>query len=169
MSQPTVIFNHGMESGPWGSKIKQLAAVAEQAGWQVVSVDYTGMYDAQARVDKLLADPAGQATPLVLVGSSMGGYVAAAASAHLRPVGLFLLAPAFFVPVYPEPAPTPQAQLTVVIHGWQDEIIPAEHSLRYAQSYPVELHLLTGTHRLMEQMPLITLLFQHFLHQVKPV
>lgn len=166
MSQATVIFNHGMESGPWGSKIKQLAAVAEQAGWQVVSVDYTGMYDAQARVDKLVAEPAGQAQPLVLVGSSMGGYVAAAASAVLRPVGLFVLAPAFFVPVYPEQAPVPHAPHTVVIHGWQDEIIPAEHSLRYAQTYGVELHLLQGNHRLMEQMPLITLLFKHFLQKL---
>ena len=35
-----VVFAHGKESGPWGSKIKHLAALAGQRGAQVLSPDY---------------------------------------------------------------------------------------------------------------------------------
>ena len=42
----------------------------------------------------------------MLVGSSLGGHVSAAAAAALRPRGLFLLAPAFYMPGFE--AYTPQ-------------------------------------------------------------
>ena len=38
--QTLVLFAHGKESGPWGSKIKHLAAIAERLGAQVWSPDY---------------------------------------------------------------------------------------------------------------------------------
>ncbi|MDQ7048472.1 MAG: hypothetical protein Q9M92_02600 [Enterobacterales bacterium] len=37
-----VIFSHGKESGPWGSKIKQLAEIAISFSFQVQSIDYQG-------------------------------------------------------------------------------------------------------------------------------
>ncbi|MFT6901716.1 MAG: hypothetical protein ACJAXS_001915 [Colwellia sp.] len=37
-----VIFSHGKESGPWGSKITKLANVAKELGFGVDSIDYTG-------------------------------------------------------------------------------------------------------------------------------
>ena len=40
MKKLLVIFSHGKESGPWGSKIRALADVAERLGAQVMSVDY---------------------------------------------------------------------------------------------------------------------------------
>ena len=54
---PLVIFSHGKETGPWGTKIKHLASVAQVAGWQVLSIDYaavTGQRDALA-ADRLAA------------------------------------------------------------------------------------------------------------------
>jgi len=36
----TVIFSHGKESGPWGSKITTMSKVAEQLGFRVESIDY---------------------------------------------------------------------------------------------------------------------------------
>ena len=50
----TVCFSHGKESGPWGSKIKCLAKVAERCGFAVESIDYQGIGDPDERVEKLL-------------------------------------------------------------------------------------------------------------------
>ena len=52
-----VVFAHGKESGPWGSKIKHLAALAGQRGAQVLSPDYADLSDPEQRVQRLLAWP----------------------------------------------------------------------------------------------------------------
>ena len=161
-----VYFNHGKESGPWGDKITRLADVARGRGFEVVSLDYQGMDDASARVDKLLASDARAANPLVLVGSSMGSYVAAVASASLQPKGLFLLAPAFYIPVFPIQEPVPHADFVTLVHGWNDELIPFENSVRYANKFKAALHLVDSDHRLSSQLPLIAALFDAFLAQL---
>jgi hypothetical protein len=48
-----VIFSHGKESGPWGSKIKRLASTAEALNFSVDSIDYSGIASPDKRVDKL--------------------------------------------------------------------------------------------------------------------
>ena len=158
-----VYFNHGKESGPWGDKITRLADVARGRGFEVQSLDYQGMDDASARVTKLLDSNARDARPLVLVGSSMGAYVAAAASASLRPRGLFLLASAFYLPDFPIPEPVPHADFVALVHGWNDELIPFENSVRYASKFKATLHLVESDHRLSSQLPLIENLFDGFL------
>jgi pimeloyl-ACP methyl ester carboxylesterase len=70
-----VFFSHGKESGPWGSKISSMAAVAKDLGWHVESIDYQGIDDPRLRVDKLVAAASDWSGRVVLVGSSMGGYV----------------------------------------------------------------------------------------------
>jgi len=158
-----VCFNHGKESGPWGDKITRLAEVARQRGFDVESVDYTGLMDPTARVQKLVDSDSARARPLILVGSSMGSYVAAVASASLRPSGLFLLAPAFYLPDFPIQEPVPHAGLVTLVHGWKDELIPPENSIRYARRFDATLHLVNSDHRLNDQLPLLALLFDAFL------
>ena len=160
-----VYFNHGKESGPWGDKITRLAEVARGRGYAVESLDYQGM-DAEARVSKLLESDARAAHPLILAGSSMGSYVAAVASASLRPRGLFLLAPAFYLPDFAVQEPVPHADFVTLIHGWNDELIPFSHSIRYADKFKATLHLVESDHRLSSQLPLIASLFDAFLAQV---
>lgn len=162
----TVCFNHGKESGPWGDKITRLAEVARRHNHTVESVDYTGIMEADARVQKLLDTDTARARPLILVGSSMGSYVAAAASASLRPIGLFLLAPAFYLPDFPQQEPIPHAELVTLVHGWKDELIPPENSIRYARRFDATLHLVDSDHRLSSQLPLIELLFDSFLQRL---
>jgi predicted esterase len=162
----SVYFNHGKESGPWGDKITRLAQVAREKGYTVESLDYTGIMDANARVQKLLDSDAARARPLILVGSSMGSYVAAAASASLGPVGLFLLAPAFYLPDFPIQEPAPHADRVALIHGWNDELIPFENSVRYTHKFNATLHLVDSDHRLSSQLPLIASLFNSFLEQL---
>jgi len=161
-----VYFNHGQESGPWGTKIRRLAQVAEAKGFAVESLDYSGIADPDLRVRKLLASTASQFSCLVLVGSSMGGYVATVASETLKPKGLFLMAPALSVPGYSVPSPIPYAEAVVVIHGWKDELIPVEHSIRFAQKHSAQLHVVDGDHRLMDHIPFIASIFDSFLDRI---
>jgi len=161
-----VYFNHGKESGPWGDKITRLADIARGRGFDAQSLDYRGL-DAEARVAKLLDSDARTARPLVLVGSSLGSYVAAVASASLRPRGLFLLAPAFYLPDFAVQEPVPHADFVTLVHGWNDELIPFENSVRYAKKFKAALHLVESDHRLSSQLPLIASLFEGFLDQIE--
>lgn len=162
----TVVFSHGKESGPWGRKITAMAATARDLGHEVESVDYRGIDDPAARVEKLIAAAARLAAPLVLVGSSMGGHVAAAAAARLRPRGVFLLAPAFYMPGFesytPQDVPCPVA----IVHGWRDDIVPVENSVRWAREHRAALHVLDSDHRLEDRIPAIGVLLSAFLADV---
>jgi pimeloyl-ACP methyl ester carboxylesterase len=158
-----VVFSHGKESGPWGSKITAMAAEVRALGWAVESVDYRGLDDPSTRVRKLLGVAAELAAPQVLVGSSMGGYVAAAAASVLRPRGLFLLAPAFYMAGYEEYTPQDVACPTAIVHGWHDVIVPVENSIRWAREHRAALHLLDSDHRLEDQIGAICLLLRAFL------
>jgi len=161
-----ILFAHGKESGPWGSKIKHLAAIAEQIGASVLSPDYSDLLDPDARVARLLALPLPDHDRLILVGSSMGGYVSTVASQSLKPVGLFLMAPAFYIPGYAVQDPHPCAARTCVAFGWGDDVIPVEHGIRFAQAHKADLHLLDSDHRLNSVLPELGELFGLFLSHV---
>ncbi len=164
-----VLFAHGKESGPWGSKIKHLAAIAERHACKVLSPDYSDLPDADARVRRLLSMELLPHGRLVLVGSSMGGYVSTVASQSLKPAGLFLMAPAFYIPGYAEQSPASGATHTSVVFGWQDEVIPVEHGIRFAQQQRAELHVMDGDHRLTSVLPEVGILFDRFLTTVLSV
>jgi predicted esterase len=144
-----VVFAHGKESGPWGSKIKHLASIAQQQGASVLSPDYSDIpNDPDARVERLLSLELPAHERLVLVGSSMGGYVSTVASATLKPDGLFLMAPAFYMPGYAVKDPQPAARSVCLVFGWNDEVIPVAHGIRFAQTHQAALHVLDTDHRL---------------------
>lgn len=154
-----VYFAHGKESGPWGSKIVSLADVARSKGFDVFSPDYSDLTDPDERVKRLIEECGRSSDATVLVGSSMGGYVSTVASEIIRPKGLFLMAPAFYIPNYHIQEPPPFAGRVVIFHGWNDDVVPVEHSIRYARKYRSELHLLDSDHRLNDQIPVLTCLF----------
>jgi acetyl esterase/lipase len=160
-----VIFAHGKESGPWGSKIKHLAAIAEKHGAAVLSPDYSDIQeDPDARVARLLSMTLPPHDRLVLVGSSMGGYVSTVASQTLKPAGLFLMAPAVYIPGFGvDQDPAPSADHVCVVFGWNDEIIPVEYGIRFAQKHRASLHVLDGDHRLNSVLPKVGELFEQFL------
>jgi len=159
----TVVFSHGKESGPWGAKITAMAAVVRDLGCAVESVDYRGLDDPAARVRKLIGLGKDFQGPLVLVGSSMGGHVSAAAASPLQPRGLFLLAPAFYMAGYEEYTPQDVTSPTAIVHGWHDAIVPVENSIRWAREHQAALHLLNSDHRLEDQIDAICLLLRAFL------
>jgi pimeloyl-ACP methyl ester carboxylesterase len=163
----TVIFSHGKESGPWGGKITAMAAVVRDLGIGVESVDYRGMEDPAARVRKLIETAASLGGSLVLVGSSMGGHVCAAAAALVKPRGLFLLAPAFYMPGYEAHTPRDVACPIAIVHGWGDDIVPVDNSVRWARQHRAALHLLDSGHRLEDQIQTICRLLGDFLAELR--
>jgi surfactin synthase thioesterase subunit len=160
-----VFFNHGRDSSPWTTKIKRLAKTAQAKGFAIESLDYTGILDPDRRVQILLDSVNAEIRPLILVGSSMGGYVSTVASELLKPQGLFLLAPALYMEDYAVQDPRPCAEIISIVHGWNDEIIPVDHSIRFARKHHAHLHLVDDDHRLMNQLSTIVWLFNWFLDQ----
>ena len=177
MKNLLVVFSHGKESGPWGSKIRALADIAEQLGGTFISVDYrehpVGVYhdqngagEADRRVGQLLSIQPPEHIKLVLVGSSMGGYVSTVATARLKPDGLFLLAPAFYLTGYANQDPAPRSKRTLIVQGWNDSVVPVQNSIKFAKLHQCDLHVLNGDHRLNDAIPKTEPLFELFLKQV---
>lgn len=146
-----VVFSHGKETGPNGRKISQLREIAEQAGAQTISIDYTQTMQPEERVQILLATELPAYDHLILVGSSMGGYVSTRASEQLKPDGLVLMAPAFGMADYPVPYPIPHASNVAVVHGWQDEVIPVSHVIEWAKQHQIRLQLVSDDHSLHQE------------------
>ncbi|MEW6264897.1 MAG: YqiA/YcfP family alpha/beta fold hydrolase [Thermodesulfobacteriota bacterium] len=161
-----VCFSHGLESGPQGAKIAALTEVAEALGFEVEALDYRGQPDPDLRVEKLLAHGRAVTKPLVLAGSSLGGYVATVAAAELPALGLFLLAPALYLPGPRRREYRPGARVITVVQGWRDEVIPLENTLRFARENQATLHLVDGDHRLIENIPELKVYFRLFLEAV---
>ncbi|OSM07074.1 alpha/beta fold hydrolase [Magnetofaba australis] len=162
-----VIFSHGKEAHPAGEKILALTRVATQLGFTTESIDYRDQRnDPEGRVARLLAAADNAPRPLVLVGSSMGGYVSAVASASLRPQGMLLLAPAIGLPGYADPDPQPCADHLQIVHGWMDEIAPVQNVTAYAFAHAAPLCVLPDGHRLLASMTQIEMLFAQLLQRV---
>lgn len=143
-----VIFSHGQESGPWGTKIRAMAELVESMGYGADSIDYQGIADPTERVEKCVRECASIDDRLILVGSSMGGHVATAAAAQVRAAGLFVLAPAYYMQGYEDLTPAPPDLPICIVHGWHDDIVPVDNSIRFARSCSATLHIVDGDHRL---------------------
>jgi pimeloyl-ACP methyl ester carboxylesterase len=166
MTRPFVCFSHGQESGPWGTKINVMAAAVRDAGCEADSIDYQGMPDPRERVEKLVAACEKIEQPLVLVGSSMGGHVATAAAERAGASGLFVLAPAYYMPGYEEQTPVAPRIPIEIVHGWHDDIVPVDNSIRYARECSATLHLVNGDHRLTANIDGITVWLLQFIQNL---
>ncbi len=162
----TVIFSHGQESGPWGTKIRTMAERARALGCEADSIDYQGIEDPTKRVDKLIVEAGNIDDRLILVGSSMGGHVATAAAQELNAVGLFVLAPAYFMTGHEDLTPEPPQMPICIIHGWRDDIVPVENSIRFAQNCRATLHIVDGDHRLTANIEEINKYLEDFIAHV---
>lgn len=163
----TIWFAHGKESGPNGTKIQHLAAIAKTSGFATESPDYSDLTDPDRRVvrlEKLLLETREPAP--ILVGSSMGGYVSAVVASRTQVAGLFLMAPALYMPGYETGVVEPRSDHVSLVHGWRDDIIPWKNSLRYAEKYAAELHLIDSDHRLNDDLEQVGELFRDFLTRI---
>lgn len=151
------ILSHGFESGPDATKVTALAEAAEGFGWTHERPDYTDLDakreiselgDVPARLERLraLARTAAARGPLILAGSSLGAYISARIALEVPVRALFLMAP----PLRMGPLPAldaPPVPISIV-HGWDDELIPAMDVARWAQARRARLLMVDDSHRL---------------------
>ena len=163
MDNVRLIWCHGSLSRPWGAKSEALAAVAREAGLTMEAPDFSDQEDPDLRVERLTTLLAEHRGPALIAGSSMGGYVAAAAAGPADVRGLFLLAPAFYLPGYAAQSFSGLPAALTVVHGWDDDVVPAENSIRFARTHGARLHLLPDGHRLSDSIDDLTGLFARFL------
>ncbi|HJR75075.1 MAG TPA: hypothetical protein VJ806_15730 [Luteimonas sp.] len=151
------ILSHGFESGPDATKVTALAEAAQALGWTHERPDYTDLDakrevtelgDVPARLRRLLglAQAAAARGPLVLAGSSLGAYISGLISLQVPVAGLFLMAP----PIRMGEAPELDAAIvpTSILHGWNDELIPAQHVVDWAHRRRARLLMVDDSHRL---------------------
>jgi len=166
MTQPRVVFSHGQESGPWGSKILAMSSMAKDLGCAIDSIDYQGIADPTERVDKLIDACRSMDGKIILVGSSMGGHVATAAAQAVGAAGLFVLAPAFYMSGFEALTPEPPAIPMEIVHGWHDDIVPPENSIRFAGQCSATLHMVDGDHRLTNNIDEINFYLGRFITRI---
>jgi alpha/beta superfamily hydrolase len=143
-----VVFSHGKESGPNGAKIQAMREAAENLGFKTVSIDYRACQDEVERKSLLRSYLSNQSGKIILVGSSMGGYVSAALANEFELSALFLLCPALSLEGYERVDYTPRTDKIVLVHGWNDDVVPVESSIQFAREHKAMLHLLPDNHRL---------------------
>jgi predicted esterase len=97
----------------------------------------------------------------------MGGHVATAAADSLLAAGLFVLAPAYYMEGYEDLTPPPPSMPICIVHGWHDDIVPVENSIRYARECSATLHLVNGDHRLTENIDEINGYLEQFIENLK--
>jgi alpha/beta superfamily hydrolase len=151
------ILSHGFESGPDATKVTALAEAAERLGWTHERPDYTDLDakreigplgDVPARLLRLnaLAHAAAARGPLVLAGSSLGAYISARIALEVPTQALFMMAP----PLTMGPLPALEAPKIPIsiLHGWDDELIPASAVVDWAHARRARLLMVDDSHRL---------------------
>ena len=187
------LYLHGFASGPKSSKAQYFRQQFASLGipLEILQLDQGDFEHLTISGQLQLVEETARGQPSVLIGSSLGGYLAALyAARHAEVERVVLLAPAFRFPSYwpaslgaaklddwqstgklsvfhyaanaerslgyefyqdgiqYEPEPD-VGQPALILHGTQDQVVPAEFSVAYAEHRPnVELHLLDSGHEL---------------------
>ena len=136
-----IIFAHGLEGSPNGSKIQTL----RNSGNEVLAPDFQGMplIERVELLEKISLDYADKKP--ILGGSSYGGLTAAIVAMRFpeRFSGLLLCAPALHLKEPPVNDTTtliaPEGLPTVIIHGIEDDIVPISCSIEYANRSGIEI------------------------------
>lgn len=146
-----VLFLHGLESAPNGSKYVALTA----AGYEVIAPDLQGL----GLVERVaVAVEMIRLHRCIVVGSSFGGLTAVLATmqAGVEIPGIVLAAPAlgFEDPGYEGLASLHPVAHTVIVHGDADDICPLKYSQDYVANHEhVELVVVQDGHRLNDSVP----------------
>jgi len=55
---------------------------------------------------------------------------------------------------------------TVIVHGWHDDVVPVENSIRYARECSASLLLVDGDHRLTDNIESINDYLEQFVRNI---
>ena len=148
-----IIFAHGLEGSPNGSKIRAL----REAGFEVIAPDFQGMALAERVVLLQQICEGHREVKPVLAGSSYGGLAASIVAMQMPDAfrGLLLCAPALHLDEPPVSEETilvaPKGMKTIIIHGVGDDVVPISCSVEYAERSGndiVAFHQVNDGHRL---------------------
>ena len=143
-----ILFLHGLESSPGGSKPKYL----ESMGYTVMNPHMPpGSYEEACNIAQRLID---DTKPDIVVGSSRGGAIAM--NNNLASAKLVLIAPAWRK--YGVPTSKYQDSDTIVLHCMGDEVVPYSDSVELADNWGVSLHECGQSHRMNSTASLAALL-----------
>ncbi|KGI77853.1 alpha/beta hydrolase [Oleiagrimonas soli] len=167
-----VILSHGTGSGPQATKVSVLADTAEALGYSTERPDYRdcdALGEAASvapRVARLVERIHAAPQPPILVGSSMGAFVSGLASLQAPCRALFLMA----LPVG-LPGAEPQFDMardvpSMLIHGFADELCPADAALAFADRVGMPALLVADGHRLSDHVATIDHQFRLFLEHL---
>jgi pimeloyl-ACP methyl ester carboxylesterase len=145
MDTSRIVFIHGSDSNSQTYK----AQVLRKQFPKIIVPDFTGPLGVRmAKLESTLGDQ----TDWILIGSSLGGLMAALFTAkHPEQVRkLVLLAPALNLPEFSKRLPKPVQVRTILIHGRKDDMVPPETVRRLTkQIFPKMTYLLVDDdHRL---------------------
>ncbi len=169
-----VIISHGLESSPDATKATALSRVVEAMGCTSERPDYrqwdsdqskNRLGDVQGRIACLHALAKKVDGPLILAGSSIGAFISARVSLAVPVAGLFLMAPPTQLEGFEiklEAADIP----TCIVHGWDDELIPASEVVKWAQPRRNQLVLVKDSHRLAEHVEFCAEVFARFVRSL---
>ena len=95
----------------------------------------------------------------------MGGYISLVAEEIVanKPSGIFLLAPALYLESYNKREFAPHIKMIEVLHGWNDEVVPYQNSIKFCKNNGFTLHLLDADHRFSVSLNDVLTLFDDFL------
>lgn len=141
--KPQLVFLHGLESGPHGSKYQALRKLDPN----ILTPDCTGILGIDKRLE-VIEESLAEVEWMVIVGSSFGGLAALlfAQKNRDRVAGCLLCAPAL-------PKITPNIIVwhpdkTIILHGTRDEIVPFQSSLEFSKRHGARLIEVDDDHRL---------------------
>lgn len=169
-----VIISHGLESSPDATKATALSRVVEAMGFTSERPDYrhwdsnqsrNHLGDVQGRITRLHDIAKKVQGPLILAGSSMGAFISARVSLVVPVAGLFMMAPPTQLEGFEirlEAADVP----TCIVHGWDDELIPAVEVMKWAQPRRNELVLVNDSHRLAGHVEFCAEVFARFVRSL---
>ena len=67
------------------------------------------------------------------------------------------------MPGFEELTPLPPEIPICIVHGWNDDVVPVENSIRFAAGCNAELHVLDSGHRLTEKIDEINYYLKRFI------
>lgn len=164
-----VIFSHGKEGSPHGSKSKVINKICEANNVKFTTIDYQNCNTTNERVELLKSKIKDSTNKLILVGSSMGGYVSTVCSNKYDSLGLFLIAPALYLDGYDIRVYNSKAKYITVRHGWDDDIIPVENSIKFCKMHNCNLTIDYDDHRMSKTRIELAIHFTNFLKTCKAI
>lgn len=148
-------------------KMRCLAGVVEKKGIKYTLPDWSDVVsEPNSRVKLLMESRVWDFEYVVLVGSSLGGYVSAIAAERREVEGLFLLVPILSEKKGEINFPQPKSKESVIVHALDDEYTDSKMMIDFGRASEANLHFVPGGHSLEMHLDFVAREFESFLERI---